>query len=176
MKFCIIIPAFHEEGYLPATLDAVEVASAHLLNREDVDVETIVVDNNSVDGTAEVVRSKGATVVEEAVQGISRARNTEARHAGGDVLVFVDADVLIPESLLAEINSVMSDSKCVDGGVDVDYRPNRRTMHIYLGIWRVLVRLTDMVQGSTHFCRKEVFVEVGGYDERAWIGEDVDFY
>ena len=129
-----------------------------------------------MDGTAEVVRSKGATVVEEAVQGISRARNTEARHAGGDVLVFVDADVLIPESLLAEINSVMSDSKCVDGGVDVDYRPNRRTMHIYLGIWRVLVRLTDMVQGSTHFCRKEVFVEVGGYDERAWIGEDVDFY
>ena len=37
-------------------------------------------------------------------------------------------------------------------------------------------RLTDMVQGSTQFCRKEVFEEVGGYDEKAWIGEDVDFY
>ena len=32
-----------------------------------------------------------------------------------------------------------------------------------------------MVQGATQFCRKEVFEEVGGYDETAWIGEDVDF-
>ena len=176
MKISSIIPAFNEEDYLPATLDAVEVASAHLLSREDVDVETIVVDNNSVDGTAEVAQSKGATVVAEGVQGISRARNTGVRHAGVMFLYLSTLTFLIPESLLAEINSVMSDSKCVDGGVDVDYRPNRRTMHIYLGIWRVLVRLTDMVQGSTHFCRKEVFVEVGGYDERAWIGEDVDFY
>ena len=33
-----------------------------------------------------------------------------------------------------------------------------------------------MVQGATQFCRKCVFEEVGGYDEEAWIGEDVDFY
>ena len=33
-----------------------------------------------------------------------------------------------------------------------------------------------MVQGATQFCRKCVFEEVGGYDEKAWIGEDVDFY
>ena len=31
-------------------------------------------------------------------------------------------------------------------------------------------------QGATQFCRKCVFEEVGGYDEKAWIGEDVDFY
>ena len=33
-----------------------------------------------------------------------------------------------------------------------------------------------MAQGSTQFCRKRVFEQVGGYDEKAWIGEDVDFY
>ena len=55
-------------------------------------------DNNSIDNTADVAR-KGARVVTEKVQGISRSRNTGAKCANGDVLVFVDADVLIPDSL-----------------------------------------------------------------------------
>ena len=33
-----------------------------------------------------------------------------------------------------------------------------------------------MVQGATQFCRRDVFEEIGGYDENAWIGEDVDFF
>ena len=33
-----------------------------------------------------------------------------------------------------------------------------------------------MAQGATQFCRRSVFEQVGGYDERAWIGEDVDFF
>ena len=33
-----------------------------------------------------------------------------------------------------------------------------------------------MVQGATQFCRRDVLEQVGGYDEQAWIGEDVDFY
>ena len=176
MNFSIIIPAYNEKDYLSATLDAIQSATRKLVEASDVDVETIVVDNNSVDGTAEISRSKGVKVVDESVQGISRARNTGARHANGEVLIFIDADVLIPRDLLTKINSVMSDADCVGGGVDVEYRPKRRSMHIYLGLWGVLGRLTDMVQGSTQFCRREAFDEVGGYDEKAWIGEDVDFY
>lgn len=176
MDFSIIIPAYNEKDYLFATIDAIQLATRKLVEESDVGVETIVVDNNSVDGTAEIARSKGVKVVDEGVQGISRARNTGASHANGEVLVFVDADVLIPQDLLAKINSVMSDAECVGGGADVEYRPERRSMRIYLGLWRVLGRLTDMVQGSTQFCRREVFDAVGGYDEKAWIGEDVDFY
>ena len=33
-----------------------------------------------------------------------------------------------------------------------------------------------MVQGAAQFCRKEVFEEIGGYDEGVWMGEDVDFH
>ena len=132
MKISIIIPAFNEEEYLPATLDAVEVASAHLLNREDVDVET---DRRGQQQRGWHRRSRDQRVRRSLSEGFRGFRGlaTRALHAGGDVLVFVDADVLIPESLLAEITSVMSDSKCVGGGVDVDYRPNRRTITLLLG-------------------------------------------
>ena len=94
----------------------------------------------------------------------------------GDVLVFVDADVNMPDTLLDAIHEAMSDPACVGGGVDVDYRPKRLSMRLYLRAWRLLGRLSGMAQGATQFCRKSVFEQVGGYDEKAWIGEDVDFY
>ena len=176
MKLTIIIPAFNEEAYLPSTLDAIQTATAHLRTASDTVVDIVVVDNNSEDDTATVARSKSATVVHEPVQGIARARNAGATHADGDALVFVDADVVLPETLLAAIHTAMSDPACVGGAVDVVYRPNRRSMRLYLRAWRILSRLTGMAQGATQFCRKSVFDEVGGYDEKAWIGEDADFF
>lgn len=50
--------------------------------------------------------------------------------------------------------------------------PQRRFARLYLRAWRLLARLTGMAQ----FCRSDAFEEAGGYDETAWIGEDVDFY
>ena len=176
MKLTIIIPAFNEEAYLPSTLDSIQTATANLNTRSDADIEIIVVDNNSADDTAAVALSKGVTVVHEPVQGIARARNAGAGHAEGDVLIFVDADVFLPPTLLETIHTTMTDPACVGGAVDVEYRPKRRSMRLYLRAWRILSRLTGMAQGATQFCRKSVFEEVGGYDEKAWIGEDADFF
>ncbi len=176
MKITVIIPAFNEEAYLPSTLDSILSALSHLRTRSKVDVDIIVVDNNCDDGTAAVARDRGATVVHEAEQGIAQARNTGARHANGDVLVFVDADVIVPPELLHEIQETMSDPAFVGGAVDVDYRPKRLSMRLYLRAWRLLARLMGMAQGATQFCRRAVFEQIGGYDEGAWIGEDVDFY
>ena len=176
MKLAIVIPAFNEEGYLPSTLDSIYIAVARLRVHVDIDVDVIVVDNNSWDRTAAVAREMSARVVREPNQGIGRARNTGARHVEGDVLVFIDADVVVPPNLLEVIHAAMSAPNCVGGAVDVDYRPQRRSMRFYLRAWWILARLTGMAQGATQFCRRCVFEQVGGYDEKAWIGEDVDFY
>ena len=176
MKLTIIIPAFNEEDYLPSTQDSILDAAAHLRAHSDAEADIIVVDNNSEDDTATVAPSNGATVLHEPVQGIARARNSGADHAEGDMLVFVDADVTLPPTLLTEINAAMSDPACVGGAVDVEYRPKRRILRPYLGAWRLLSRLMGMAQGATQFCRKSVFDEVGGYDEKAWIGEDANFF
>ena len=175
-KLTIIVPAFNEEAYLASTLDSAQASAAHLRARSDVAIDTIVVDNKSNDETAAVARSKGATVVYEPVQGIAQARNTGARHAEGDVLVFVDADVFMPHTLLDAVHAAMSDPTCVGGAVDVEYRPRRMSVRVYLRAWRLLGNLLGMAQGATQFCRRSVFEQVGGYDERAWIGEDVDFF
>ena len=176
MKLSVIVPAFNEEAYLASTLDSIHRAAAHLLGITEVGIETIVVDNGSSDETASVARGRGVKVVSEPLQGISRARNAGARHASGEVLVFVDADVLLPETLLSRIYSAMSDPDCLGGGVDVEYRPRRLAVRMYLRGWRLLGRLMTMVQGAAQFSRRCAFERLGGYDETAWIGEDVDFY
>ena len=176
MKLTVIVPAFNEEAYLASTLGSIQSAAAYLRARSKVDVDIIVVDNNSDDGTADVAREHDATVVHEGKQGVALARNTGARSGEGEVLVFVDADVIVPPELMYEIHAAMSDPACVGGAVDVEYRPKRFSMRVYLRGWRILARLTGMAQGATQFCRRDVFEEIGGYDEGVWIGEDVDFY
>jgi len=100
MSFSIIIPAFNEENYLARTLDHINQAASYLRGKEDRSVEVIVVDNNSDDQTANLARASGATVLSESDHNISKVRNAGARAANGDILVFIDADTLIPENLL----------------------------------------------------------------------------
>ena len=173
-KLSVIIPAYNEESYLPATLDSVNAAAARLA--PGISVEVLVVDNESDDGTAAIALAKGARVIHEPMRGVAHARNAGARNAGADILVFIDADVIAPPDLLNEIYVVMNEPGCVGGAVDVEYRPQRLSMKLYLQAWRLLARLTGMAQGPTQFCRRDVFDAVGGYDPQVWIGEDVDFY
>ena len=176
MRLTVIVPAFNEEAYLAPTLRSIRATADEARAASGADVDVVVVDNASVDETAAVARTLGATVVHEPVQGIARARNAGAHGAAGDVLVFFDADVDVPRALLAAICAAMRDPACVGGGVDLDYRPRRPFIRLYLRLWRVLARVTGMVQGAAQFCRRDVFAEIGGYDESARVGEAVDFH
>jgi glycosyltransferase involved in cell wall biosynthesis len=172
----VIIPAFNEESYLPATLQAVESSALFLQSRDGVNTELIVVDNNSADATAKVARSLGARVVTESEHNIARVRNRGAAIAQGKVLVFLDADTHIPRELLQCIHQVFAAPGCVGGAVDTEYRPRRRSIRVYLGLWRLLGRAAGMAQGATQFCLRDTFTAVSGYDESLFMGEDVDFY
>lgn len=176
MLISVVIPAFNEEAYLGETLASLGRAKAHLLGRAAVSAEIIVVDNDSSDSTADVARGFGATVVSESRHNVARVRNTGAGVAGGDVLVFVDADTLVPDALLRRVAETMSEPACLGGAVDTDYRPAKLASKIYLRAWRVTGKLAGVAQGATQFCRRDVFSALGGYDETLFMGEDVDFY
>ena len=61
----------------------------------------------------------------------------------------------------------MNDPACVGGGVDVDYRPIRMSMRLYLGAWRLLSSPYWHGAGSNPVLPYRKFSkEVGGYDEK----------
>ncbi len=90
--------------------------------------------------------------------------------------MFVDADVLVPDATLARIVDAMTQPGCVGGAFDTDYRPRRRALRAYLRMWRAVGLALRMAQGACQFCSRDAFAALGGYDERHWMGEDVEFW
>ena len=176
MLISVIVPAYNEERYLGETLKSIQRAKEYLLNKDAVQTEIIVVDNGSTDSTSDLARSCGASVVEEPKHNIARVRNVGASSAKGNVLVFIDADTIVPDQLLWRIKEVMTSPSCFGGAVDTDYRAAKTLVKIYLQLWRILGKLAGMAQGATQFCRREVYASLLGYDELLYMGEDVDFH
>jgi glycosyltransferase involved in cell wall biosynthesis len=169
----VVIPAFNEEKLLPATLAAVGRALEGVERSE-----VIVVDNESTDRTAAIAGETGARVVSEAVHNISAVRNAGAAAAGGDVLVFIDADTIVRPGVFEKIELEMAGHKCLGGSVAVEYEGpyTRFWMSAFMRLWVVLGKLTRMRQGALQFCRADVFRELGGYDTGIYVGEDIEFH
>ncbi len=172
MLISVVIPAFNEELYLPATLSSLRDA----ISTCRCSAELIIVDNESADRTREVARSFGATVVPEAVHNISRVRNTGANVARGDVLTFVDADTIVPPYFLDRVAEAMGDPSCIGGSAHIVHTPASKLLRAYLEAWRWLGIRLGMAQGAAQFCRRSAFDILKGYDESYFMGEDVDFY
>lgn len=140
-------------------------------------VETIVVDNDSSDRTAAIAVTFGARVVTEPVHNIARVRNAGAHTADGDVLVFIDADTLVPAGLFDRIGSALRDERCLGGAVAVGYEPfQRKWMKYYMLGWRFWGRVFNMKQGAAQFCRRRAFADLAGYNDQIYMGEDIEFY
>ncbi len=172
-KLSVIIPAYNEEQCLPLTLERIRTALASLA----CPAEIIVVDNDSPDDTKRVASAHGATLYFEKEHNISKVRNTGAANSTGDVLIFIDADTLVPETLFQRLDAILKDEKCLGGAIAVAYEDfDRRWMRLYLWGWKFWSTFFNMKQGAGQFCRRSVFETLGGYDESIFIGEDVEFY
>ena len=89
----IVIPALNEEGIVGKTVGSIPVKE---LNRMGLEVEVLVVDNASVDNTAEEAREAGARVIHESRRGYGNAYIRGFKEAKGDILVMGDADGTYP--------------------------------------------------------------------------------
>jgi glycosyltransferase involved in cell wall biosynthesis len=172
----LVIPAFNEEGYLAETLAHVRTAERFLVSRTGSGLQVVVVDNGSNDRTAAIAREMAAVVVAETEHNIARVRNAGAQVADGEVLVFLDADTLVPVELFVRIAEEMTTDR-IGGSVDVLHRPGKSpVLRAYFRMWRFVGLLGGMAQGACQFCRRDVFAALGGYDETIYMGEDIDFY
>jgi len=173
IQISLVIPAYNEEAYLPRLLDTVDEAGNRYHRGHDA-IQVIVADNASTDSTAEIARQRGCDVVRVTERKIASVRNGGATAAVGALLAFVDADAQIhPESFNA-VDRAMATGRFVAGATGV--RLERMSLGIALTYalmvpWVILLRMdTGLV-----FCTREDFYAIGGYDERRYFAEDVQF-
>lgn len=179
MPVSVIIPAYNAARTLPQTLAALNHAQppAH---------EVLVVDDGSMDETAQIAHDAGARVIRlENNNGAAAAKNRGAENARGDILFFTDADIVPPRDAIETIQNALRDGQ-MDGIVGVldENIPHTNWASQFKNLWMnfTYARFAGMERiglfyTSAAVMRREVFLKMG-FDENyrgASIAEDTEF-
>jgi len=130
---------------------------------------------NSSDRTGEIARERGARLIFEPVNQISRARNAGAAAAEGEWLVFVDADSFPSAELFAEVVVQIQSARCIGGGATVELDQPVRWAIGLICVWSCLSRWQRWMAGSFIFCEARAFRNLGGFSQELFVAEEIDF-
>ena len=187
----IVVPTYNRPAALDRTL-----AALRAMDFPSDRLEILVVDTGPGKSESErVARSHGARYFAHADRGVSVARNLGAREASGELLMFVDDDIVVAEDNLRRHEAThASHDRCVVSG-HWEYEPElrRRLEGSPLGRWRLSYEdlynkppgvLDDTGRGQVHpktlttqnlSFKTDAFWSLGGFDERFPVGaEDQD--
>jgi len=171
----LIIPAYNEEKLISQTIISVLCAKAYLQQHANVDLEIIVVNNDSTDNTVAILSEfHEVKVVFESEHNIAKVRNTGAKHAKHDILCFLDADSILCKNIFFLIYKSMNSGKFIGGGAK--FKLDRKNLTFSL-IFIASVFATHIIglSGVLIYTTKEAFFTLEGFNSRFLAAEDIDF-
>ena len=160
----IIIPVYNEEEQLPVLLKHLEASSSGQVS------DIIVVDGGSTDNTAAIARDHPKVFYIPSEKGRAVQMNTGAKIASSEILYFLHADSLPPEnfdSLIVEEVKRGNKAGCFQMRFDKD--------HWWLNLMGQFTKVNHIsCRGGDQslFVEKDLFNEIGGFDESYKVYED----
>ncbi len=168
----VVVPAYNAERTIGPLLDS--LFEAHYPG-----LEVIVVNDGSKDRTKEIVERYPVRLIDQPNRGASAARDAGLRSATGDIVAYVDSDVVVTREWLGNLVQAFEDpavaaatgrtiflrnEKCTSWcrSLDIERRnAGRKTF-------------TRLANGPNSAFRKPVLLEVGGFDPRWYHAEDTE--
>ena len=176
IRVSVVIPTLQEEEYIRKTLSC--------LIRFAPEIEIIVVDGGSTDNTVKTAMLFADKVFQIGERGISKARNYGAKCAKGELLIFLDADVIVPQGFLEKVLENFENPNVV--GATCRYMPAdpKSLEFIYFFLFNLLTRFSIAALPRTRFkygsrgefmvARRSAFFRIGGFNEKIACLEDYD--
>lgn len=175
VQVTVIIPAYNAESTICETIQSVLTQ-----DYPAEQVEIIVIDDGSTDGTNSVVEKFGDKVIhiKQKNAGVSAARNNAATLARGKWLAFIDSDDIWTNNKLSlQISSI---GDCLWSHTDSYYFGYKQTGETkrsdytkqYDGNVFDKLILDNFITTSTVIVDREIFLKVGGFDENMKALED----
>jgi len=167
----IIIPTYNEENYIEFLLRSIQAQSYK-------DYEVIVADANSKDRTRELAAQNGVLVVDGGMPAVGRNRG--AAVAKGDILLFLDADVVLPDPwFLQGTVAEFEKRKLGVATCMADPMSKNKTDKVFHEVFNYFMLVTAATAphapGFCIFARKSVHDKIGGFDEEIKLAEDHDY-
>lgn len=171
MKVSVIIPTLNEENYIGSLLESINKQSRK-------PHEIIVVDAYSKDKTKKIALSKNVNIIVDHKPHVAHQRNMGAKLANGDILMFLDADVVLHERFIENsINTFVEknlDLAC-PRYVPINSTLGVITIHKFLNfIFRATRRSHPSGAGCCIMVSKEVFDLHKGFSDMERY-EDMEF-
>lgn len=163
----VIVPVYNGSPFLHRCLDALAGSTVKPF-------EVIVADDCSTDDSANICRQKEITVISTAKNsGPAVARNLAASSATGEIILFVDADVVVKPDTVARVAERFRSNARISalfGSYDDD-PAERNFLSQYKNLQHHYVHQISNPEATTFWSglgaiRREVFVELGGFDEK----------
>lgn len=165
----IVIPVLNEEKCLPILLSEIE-------KQNFSDYEIVVADADSQDRTVEIARSFNCNIIRGGLP--AKGRNEGTKIARGDLFLFMDADnVYLPEDFLQKLVADF-EKRNLDVAVFPIFPKGNWIDNLFYGIYNWWVKLSQRFLAyatNSILVKKEIYRQVGGFDEEIKIGEDHDF-
>lgn len=173
MLLSIIIPTLNEEKYLPALL-------ASLRRQSFSDYEVIVSDGGSSDQTVKLAREAGCLfLVDSSVNHPSHQRNQGAKIAQGEILMFLDADSVLPANFLETVVAEFKSRHLTAAGFYIRFNPNRFLYEIFSFFFNIFCwsrqYIAPAAVGAGLIARRRRHEEIKGFDESIYVAEDYDY-
>jgi glycosyltransferase involved in cell wall biosynthesis len=173
MELSFIIPALNEEHFIGSTIDAI-----HQFCAPSLTYEVIVSDHGSTDRTVAIAREKGAHVLQPDAKTIGALRNHGAQAAGGDILVFLDADVTITAEWCRHaprvVHKVHVDQQLITGSACSSPAVDGTLLSRF---WFEKIKekkVVAYIQTGHMVIHRKLFERLSGFDETLVTGEDYD--
>jgi glycosyltransferase involved in cell wall biosynthesis len=152
----VIIPARDAAPTIGAALEG--------LHEQEHPFELLVVDDGSRDDTAQIATAGGARLIRAPGRGVAQARNAGAAAAGGDILVFLDADCRPVAGWLAAGVRALQTADFVQGRTLPDPRSPRGPFDRTLSV----TRASGLYESANLFVARSLFERLGGFE--SWLG------
>lgn len=188
----IIIPTLNEEKYLPLLLESINPHTKRTLRsaekneicvRSSVgvkkqnfsDYEIIVADAGSKDNTIKIAQSYNCRIIPGGLP--AKGRNEGAKIAKGDLLLFLDADVVLPEKFFEKALDEFKKRKInIAGFCLLPYKKNIffHFLFNFFYNWPIIILEKILPHAVQILVEKNLFEKLNGYDESIKLAEDHD--
>jgi glycosyltransferase involved in cell wall biosynthesis len=173
MRTSVVIPAHNEERYIGENVLA-------LLNQTKKPYEIIVVNDGSKDRTESIVeglrRRNPCVKLLNYSKGHSAAfaRNRGAASATGDILLFIDADIIVRDNkLISKIEDEMQNRDALSLVVKTEYKTlMQKAQGVRPRLTEFFLKLTGKKINYFNVIRRKVFKELRGFNENIYYYED----
>lgn len=173
----IIVPVYNRNKEIITLLD-----SLLCIDYPKEFYEIIVIDNNSIDGTKEVIKNYPVRLLEENdIQSSYAARNKGIKNAKYGILAFIDSDCIADEDWLKEgIKPIIGGKADIVGGnVEFFFSEKKTAAELYDSITNMQIedniRERNVAKTANLFAKKEIFNKIGLFPDYVKSGGDVQW-